>query len=346
VNLQAILEQVDPLPSFDEKSDVLPRFDEVSDVRSDVLPRFDEEPDRPTKEERPKPPAPSPFGADTVIDDRPPLEAISALEAKPPKRRSRQLDTVDDSPEERVERPLRRTPRAVSAQHPQSDMDRARQSARARSQAEPEERDSEPAFSKERTAVDERPLGTLEVPKALRGPPSRAFLVIAAFGGLALAAGAVYIFFEGRDRVLAMSERDAGVRDGGADDGAPSPIDDAAPTPDDGSTQPTSTDGGILTRDAGTRHGDAPTRPTMDASMPTIDATAAKGTATLQVGADPWGEIYVDGKSAGRTPKELTVTAGHHTVEVVFAGETPPRKQTFAVDVANGETKPIQADFK
>jgi hypothetical protein len=139
-----------------------------------------------------------------------------------------------------------------------------------------------------------------------------------------------------------MSERDAGVhRDSGLDG---STADDA---PDDGSTQPTSTDGGIeLTRDAGTRHGDAPVRPTIDASMPAIDATAAKGTATLQVGADPWGEIYVDGKSAGRTPKELTVSAGHHTVEVVFAGETPPRKQTFAVDVANGETKPIQADFK
>jgi hypothetical protein len=59
----------------------------------------------------------------------------------------------------------------------------------------------------------------------------------------------------------------------------------------------------------------------------------------------PWGEIYVDGKLVGRTPRVLTVPAGRHTVEIVFPAETPPRKQTFSVDLDAGETKPLQADF-
>ena len=96
-------------------------------------------------------------------------------------------------------------------------------------------------------------------------------------------------------------------------------------------------------RDAGTRR-DATTlvRPSADAGV----ATTARGTATLTIGADPWGEIYIDGKSAGRTPREIKVSAGRHTVEIVFPAETPPRKQTFAVELANGETKAVQADFK
>ncbi|HTL38124.1 MAG TPA: PEGA domain-containing protein, partial [Kofleriaceae bacterium] len=340
VNLQAMLDKADPLPSFDEPSD----------VHSDVLPAFHEGADKPTKEDRPKTPRvetpldkPSAFAADTVIDDRPPLVDADARPSIPTtKRRSRPMDTVDDSAEEPIEKPLRRTPRAISAQdrhaaRSERDIDQARKEAkRAKSLAEPDDDNAEPAFSKERTAVDDHP-PSFEVPKALREPPSRAFLVIAGLGGIALAAGAVYIFFQGRERVLAMGERDAAVvpSDAAPDGYLDAPSDaafeiDAGPEPD-----------------AGTRHSDAPIRPTIDASMPTIDAPAvAKGTGTLQVGADPWGEIYVDGKSMGRTPKELTVGAGHHTVEVVFAGETPPRKQTFAVDIANGETKPIQADFK
>jgi serine/threonine protein kinase len=375
VNLQAILEQADPLPrfdeksdlvpQFDEKSDLLPRFDESTDVRSDVLPRFDSLVDKPTKEERPpsretplEKPAPSQFAGDTVIDQQPLVTPPTT------KRRSRPMDTVDDSPEEVVERPIRRTPRSVEmaaqragsqsdvaqpkrgsqrdiagrARSQADDVERARdQAKRARSQAEPITKDSEPAYSKERTAVDGKPLGSIEVPKAMREPPSRTVILLAAIGALALGAGAVFVFYQGKDRVLAMSEPEAGAArtDGGTSDSlmdAPDPVD------------ATRIDANIaLARDAGPRNIDVPLR--TDASTPAMDA-AAKGTATLQVGADPWGEIYVDGKLMGRTPKELTVSAGRHTVEVVFAGETPPRKQTFAIDVANGETKPIQADFK
>ena len=35
----------------------------------------------------------------------------------------------------------------------------------------------------------------------------------------------------------------------------------------------------------------------------------------------------------GRTPRKIQVSAGHHIVEIVFPAETPPRKQTFAVDL-------------
>jgi len=74
-------------------------------------------------------------------------------------------------------------------------------------------------------------------------------------------------------------------------------------------------------------------------------AAAGGGTATLTIGADPWGDISIDGKPYGHTPRKIQVAAGHHSVEIVFPAESPPRKQTFSVDVSAGETKPIQADF-
>ena len=88
---------------------------------------------------------------------------------------------------------------------------------------------------------------------------------------------------------------------------------------------------------------DAGARPSPDATAPRDAAPAEK--ATLTIGADPWGEITIDGKPYGHTPRKVEVPAGHHTVEIVFPAESPPRKQTFAVDVTGGETKPIQADF-
>jgi hypothetical protein len=89
------------------------------------------------------------------------------------------------------------------------------------------------------------------------------------------------------------------------------------------------------------RNGSAAVRTSTDAGV-----DAPRGSAKLAIGADPWGEIYIDGKSAGRTPKEITVSAGRHTVEIVFPAESPPRKQTFGVDLANGEKKALQADFR
>jgi serine/threonine-protein kinase len=171
-----------------------------------------------------------------------------------------------------------------------------------------------------------------------RNPPSMAMLFVMAIGMIVLGGITVYVFFRGREAVL-LSGRDAAI------DVANMPTDadveiDAPPPPADAQMP---LDAAPPPVDASVRHVEAVIRP--DAHV--IDAAvAAPATAMLKVGADPWGDIYVDGKSMGRTPRELTVAAGHHTVEIVFPAETPPRKQTFAVDLGTGETKPLQADFR
>ncbi len=191
------------------------------------------------------------------------------------------------------------------------------------------------------------PLGELpsRVAAKLARPPSRSLLVLVGLGGIALAAGAVYVFYANRDRVLDSGERDAGVSLVG-DAAIAMDLDDAAVAPRDAAAVlPLPSDAGAGNaaaepRDAGTRRPDA-TRVPVERKP---DA-AVRATATLRIGAIPWGEIYIDGKLVGRTPREVAVSAGRHTVEIVFPAETPPRKQTFAVDLAAGETKPLQADF-
>jgi hypothetical protein len=79
-----------------------------------------------------------------------------------------------------------------------------------------------------------------------------------------------------------------------------------------------------------------------------IDAGPAHpaGTATLTIGANPWGNVLLDGKKIGRTPIEhLSVPAGHHVVEVIFGGEDPPRSQRFPLDLADGDARDVLADF-
>jgi hypothetical protein len=181
-------------------------------------------------------------------------------------------------------------------------------------------------------AIREPPAG------ALQRPPSRGLLVIAALGVIALGGAALYAFFDGRDRVLRADALAAPLR-------SPDASLAVAP-PGDAAVQPLVTDAAAppVVADAGHRDRDAHERPTaaVDAGTP----TPPTGTATLKIGANPWGEVYVDGEPKGNTPKELVVRAGHHVVEVVFTGETPPRKQTFAIDAAVGDTKAVEADFK
>jgi tRNA A-37 threonylcarbamoyl transferase component Bud32 len=176
----------------------------------------------------------------------------------------------------------------------------------------------------------------------LSRPPSRGLLVLVGLGGLALAAGSVYVFFTGRERVL-HAGRDAAIADAELLAPADAPFDPVIDAP--GIVEPP-LDAGIdapieVRPDAAIRRIDPTPRTTPDAG---IDAVK-RGTATLRIGAIPWGEIYIDGKPSGRTPRELSVSAGHHTVEIVFPAVTPPRKQTFAIDLATGETKPLEADF-
>jgi hypothetical protein len=192
-----------------------------------------------------------------------------------------------------------------------------------------------------------------------RMPPTASLLVIAAIGALGLGAAAVYVFYQGRGAVL---RPDAGHRDSRPSllepDAAEPPADatespaDAAELPADAARpmlRPTAIDAHPAEprRDAGTR----PPRP--DARDPgelttRIDAGAARpaGSATLTIGANPWGNVLLDGKKIGRTPIEhLSVPAGHHVVEVIFGGEDPPRSQKFPLDLADGDARDVLADF-
>jgi serine/threonine-protein kinase len=196
----------------------------------------------------------------------------------------------------------------------------------------------------------ERPAGPLPSPAAL--------LVLAGLGAMGLAGAAVYVFFNGRaavERPDAAPKYDApfyllpdapepaaAPPDAGADaDGPGAAPADAAPPP---------LDAGRPARDARPaipRDVARPPAPRVGSSAPTTPAAArTAGTATLTIGANPWGNVLLDGKRIGRTPLEhLAVAAGHHTIEVTFAGEDPPRTLRYTVDLGDGESKDVLADF-
>ncbi len=179
-----------------------------------------------------------------------------------------------------------------------------------------------------------------------RVAPSRASLVLAALGTIGLGIGAVYVFTRGKSSVMRpdapppkldapfyMFEPDA------QPDSAPM-FTDAFETPADVATPDaaaTPSDARALERDAG--------RPKPDATTAPPDATVAAGTAKLTIGANPWGDIVIDGTPRGRTPKVIEVSAGKHVVEVTFSGDDPPVKKSFSVDLAPGQNFPIQPDF-
>ncbi|HEY0250877.1 MAG TPA: serine/threonine-protein kinase [Kofleriaceae bacterium] len=172
----------------------------------------------------------------------------------------------------------------------------------------------------------------LDVQK-LSAPPSRALLIVAGLAAIGMAGAVVYMFFDNRDRVLAMG--DGGVRDGKfVLPDAPQPI-DAAPEIDagliDAGAKPVRDASAVIARP------DAGARP--DA------AVAATGTATLVIGADPWAKIFIDGKERRQTPATITVPAGHHELKLVNDAESPPRVQPYSIDLEPGETKKLQADF-
>jgi eukaryotic-like serine/threonine-protein kinase len=209
-----------------------------------------------------------------------------------------------------------------------------------------------------------------------RVPPSRGALVLAGIGATVLAVASIVVFVRGRE---AIERRDAMQADAArpaidSDAGAPltdpdSQITDAgAQIIDPGAQLP---DAGAQLPDAGAPPSDAPPPRTRAASPPEpgrdagprpprpdprvpvepparADAGAARpaGTATLTIGANPWGNVLVDGKRIGRTPIErLPVSAGRHVVEVIFGGEDPPRTLRYTVDLADGEARDVLADF-
>ena len=161
--------------------------------------------------------------------------------------------------------------------------------------------------------------------------PGRGFFVILTIGALVLAAASVFMFFAKRDDVLHPNQDAAVPSD------APVAI-DAAPIAIDAAVAIAPTIDAAVPHDA----------PVHVAVAHVIDAAPAApvGTATLRIGANPWGEVYVDGKHLGRAPHDFAVTAGHHDVKVVFPAVSPPIEKAFPVDLSAGETQEFMADFQ
>jgi eukaryotic-like serine/threonine-protein kinase len=184
-----------------------------------------------------------------------------------------------------------------------------------------------------------------------RVPPAGSLLAVAGAGALLLGGAAVFVFFRGSGAVLRpdASGRDApalfdvDAAPGATPAGAPadaaasgdaldSPVPDAAAAIDIRPTSPRPDAGVRLARPDAREPGDTPPRPT--------------GTATLTIGANPWGNVLLDGKRIGRTPiEQLSVPAGRHVIEVIFGGEDPPRSLKYTVDLTDGEARDVLADF-
>jgi eukaryotic-like serine/threonine-protein kinase len=198
-----------------------------------------------------------------------------------------------------------------------------------------------------------------------RAPPTAGLLVFAGLGAIGLGAAAVYVFYQGRaavERPDAPPRRDArfDLREPdavAAPDTLTAGAAAVAPPPDTGAQLPLDAGGFVpqvtaLDAHPAASHHDAGARaPHPDAREsgdrpPPADAARPAGTATLTIGANPWGDVVLDGKTIGHTPIEkLSVAAGHHVVKVTFGGEDPPRTLSYTLDLASGDTRDVLADF-
>jgi serine/threonine protein kinase len=205
-------------------------------------------------------------------------------------------------------------------------------------ESEPSPRTSQRAIPRaEREAERDAQRGPLPVPG--RTPPGRAFLVVAALGTLALGGAAIAMFLRAKnpdavDAGMPMLDAAAMIAIDAPDIDTLVPL-DAAELID---AEPLHDAAGRL---------DARMRPdAREAIAVTIDAAPRPaGNGILKIGADPWGEVVVDGIARGRTPAELVLPAGKHVIEIVFKGEDPPRSQKKTVELKAGETQEVQADF-
>jgi serine/threonine-protein kinase len=190
---------------------------------------------------------------------------------------------------------------------------------------------------------------TLETKVQAEPPPEAparrpTLLVAAAIGTLAFGVVAVVMVMRGGDRITTPpdAEPDALVAIAVAD----APGLDAPIVLDASDARDAPAADAVVIIDAPDIEVPRP-RPDAASAKPRPDAAEATptGTATLRIGADPWGEILVDGKPRGRTPAVIAIPAGKHTVEVVYGGEDPPKTKTFHVDLTDGQTRELQADF-
>ncbi len=228
------------------------------------------------------------------------------------------------------------------------------------------------ATTKPPSTPDEGPDSTMRIrtssPDRDRGAaPGQTGLVMLALGGLALAVVSVIVFWQMRDHgglqpdaapkldqpfyMLVDAAGDAtGDADGTDADATLTTDADADPAPNpipDAPTTPVRDAAPERFPDAGAKSLDASSAAVIDAVVDAkIDAKVTpSGTGTVEIGAEPWGDIVVDGKPRGRTPATLTLPAGKHTIEVIFGGEDPPRTKRFDLDLAPGALEKPFADF-
>ena len=289
--------------------------------------------DEPTGDGTPPPPAPPPAG---------PATAVISRDGSQPRGRQRQARQKSFATHVELKDMLERaTPMAGTPAMAEADIVTE---ASAPDPAEPAPaRPSDPSLAKPRAvsvgreAPVDAPATTMRIPG--RAAPSSALLVLAGIGASVLAVAAVVVFLRGREAMLspdAAPKRDAPFY---------MLADAAIATTVDAFVELPAVDAAVdaatpSARDAGPRiHADASVAMVVDAKP------AVTGTATLRIGADPWADFVIDGAKRGRTPSDVTVSAGHHTIELIYGGEDPPRKKTIPVDVVDGETKPVYEAF-
>ena len=103
-----------------------------------------------------------------------------------------------------------------------------------------------------------------------------------------------------------------------------------------------------------------PSKPPIPSKTPAADSTAVTtvpatplstppeatflAEATLTLAVTPWGEVFVDGRSAGVSPplNELKLTPGKHTIEIHNTGFVP---YTASIEINAGESQKIRHKF-
>jgi hypothetical protein len=92
----------------------------------------------------------------------------------------------------------------------------------------------------------------------------------------------------------------------------------------------------------------APPAPAPDAAPPlappdagprgkTVKPPPPRGTGSLEVGANPWADVLVDGKKVGEAPGTFSIPAGPHSVELRHRDKS----RSFKVDIEPGETRSL-----
>ena len=211
---------------------------------------------------------------------------------------------------------------------------------------------------------------TAPAPTLLGRPPGTPLLIGGALIAIALLVTATYAFYQHRDDVLAgpsaMASGGPGAlptdRSHAQATAAVTVSADSHPVPRsngsatrvfDPPAPPAKDDAEIGLRTpaphaSSARLGAQDASPPRDKPLPVHkERSAAQArSATLVVGANPWGDVFLDGiKLPRHAPADFSIPPGHHEVKVVFPAESPPLEKACAIDIAAGETKRCDADF-